>query len=160
MSIVFPSFSLIRIVGEKLLWRGKANWTRFRRLIGNSLRAGSASLLLWPTATMSHSRRLNRQERHFDWVPQWFSAYLPATAGNVVPVFLCPKHAAANAAAESSTRVSRKSLRRRSRTSTYGEKNHRWQACIEKFGRRVTRPARRLPHTRRFSRAFETSIHG
>jgi hypothetical protein len=38
--------------------------------------------------------------------------------------------------------------------------NHRWQACIEKFGRRVTRPARRLRHTRRFSPAFETSIHG
>jgi hypothetical protein len=122
MSIVFPDFSLICIVGEKPLWRGRTNWTRFRRLIGNSLRAGNASLLLWPTTTMSHSRRLNRQERHFDWVPQWFSAYLPATAGSVVPVSLCSNHSGANAAAESSTRASRKSFRRRSRTSTYGEK--------------------------------------
>jgi hypothetical protein len=80
--------------------------------------------------------------------------------GNLVPVFLRPNRAGANAAAEASTRVSRKSLRSRSRISTYGEKNRHWQACIEKFSRRVTRPTRRLPHTRQFSPTFETSIHG
>jgi putative transposase len=31
------------------------------------------------------------------------------------------------------------------KTSTYGEKNHRWQACIEKFSRRVTKAGATTP---------------
>src|SRR5208282_1290691 len=46
-----------------LLWRGKANWARFLTLLGSSLRDGSASLLLWPTATTSQNLRLNTSRK-------------------------------------------------------------------------------------------------